>query len=411
MIGRVATRYAIRGMFRHLRRTILSVVGVGVGVAIGLAFTSLMGGSAEMQIRLASESGAGHVKVVPESWPDTREDSLRLNRWREAMETVRSLPGLRAAAPRARTSGLLAFGNRTAGVELTGVDPEAEQASNRLVAESDIEGRYLREGDADVTVVGQALAERLDVELDDDLMVTLSGKDGIRAAMLRIVGLLSTGSRDLDASFCHVTLAEHARLTGRQGAGEIAVLLDDHGRIDEARATLSERVPTGNVVVTWEVVNPGIAANLRGDTAFMRSIVFLVVVMVALGIASAQLAVVLERRREFGVLMALGMKGRQVVGLLAIEAVLTGVAGAAVGLAIGGTLAWHMATRGIDFSRFMGDEMTIENVLFEPVMYGSFGLWIVGYALAVSLAATLAATAYPAWFAVRTDPAEAIRTV
>jgi len=134
-------------------------------------------------------------------------------------------------------------------------------------------------------------------------------------------------------------------------------------------------------------------------------------VMVVLGIASAQLAVVLERRREFGVLMALGMKGRQVVSLLLIEAVLTGLAGAAVGLMIGGPVTWLLATKGVDFSELMGGEVAIENVLLDPVVYGSFGLWLVWYALGVSLAATLAAAVYPAWFAVRTDPAEALRTV
>lgn len=411
MIGPVSVKYAVRGMFRHLRRTILSVIGVGVGVAIGQFAASWMGGATEMQIRAASESGAGHLRVVPAAWPETRENSLRLTDWRKALQTVKRLPGVRLAAPRARATGLLAFGNRTAGVEVTGVEPAAERASNRIVARSRLRGRYLREGDAGVTVVGAALAERLDTEIDDDLMVTLSGKDGIRSAMLRIVGILSTGSRDLDTSLCHVTLPEHARLTGREACGEIAVLLEDYSRIEHARRTLADQMPPGDLVVTWEVVNPAIAANVKGDTAFTRFIVFIVVVMVVLGIASAQLAVVLERRREFGVLMALGMKGRQVVGLLLIEAALTGLAGAAVGLMIGGPVTWLLATKGVDFSELMGGEVAIENVLLDPVVYGSFGPWLIWYALGVSLAATLAAAVYPAWFAVRTDPAEALRTV
>jgi len=411
MIGRVSVKYAVRGMFRHLRRTILSVVGVGIGVAIGQLAASWMGGAAEMQIRAVSESGAGHLRVVPAAWPETRENSLRLTDWRKALEVVKRLPGVRMAAPRARANGLLAFGNRTAGVEVTGVEPDAERASNRIVARSRLHGRYLRKDDPGATVIGAALAKRLEVERDDDLMITLSGKDEIRSAMLRIVGILSTGSRDLDTSLCHVTLSEHARLTGREGAGEIAVLLEDYRRIEPARQALADRMPPGDLVVTWEVVNPAIAANVKGDTAFTRFIVFLVVVMVVLGIAGAQLAVVLERRREFGVLMALGTKGRQVVGLLLIEAALTGLAGAAVAMMIGGPVTWLLATMGVDFSEIMGGEMAIENVLLDPVVYGSFGPWLVWYALGVSLAATLAATVYPAWFAVRTDPAEALRTV
>ncbi|MBN1674966.1 MAG: ABC transporter permease [Kiritimatiellae bacterium] len=412
MIGSISIAYAVRSLLRHPRRTLLSVVGVGIGCGIGIIAAAWIRGAAEMQIRAASESGVGHIQIVPKTWPARRENTLRLPRPDQILTVVRSLPDVRATAMRARSSALLAFGNRAVGVEIAGVQPDAERASNRIVFRSAVTGRYLRPDDTGCAVIGKALARRLRVRLDDDLLVTLAGRREIRSAMLRIVGILETGSRELDAGICHVTLRDIAELTGYEGPAELAVLLKDYRRIDDTQRLLADKLAhTDAAVVTWREVNRELAANVEGDTAFTRMLVMIIIVVVALGITSAQLTAVLERRREFAVLAALGMKGRYVVGVLVAEAVLIGLGGALAALALGTPLAYYLATEGVDFSSMMGGETAICNVLLDPVMYASVGPWIFGYAAAVSLLATLAASVYPAWFAVRTDPAGALREI
>ena len=411
MIGTVSVKYALRSLFRHPRRTILSMLGVGVGCGIGIFASSWTGGSHEMQIRAASESGSGHLRIVPGGWVETRENSLRIADWQRAFHEAQSLPGVKAAAARARTNGLLAFGNRTAGVQVVGVDPEAEYESNRIVNKSTLEGRYLRADDSGKVVIGKALANRLDVELDDDLYVTLTGREEIRSDMLRIVGIIGTGSRDLDATICHTTLNDIERTTGYAGPGEISILLEDHKLIDSRRRELIEKLAGTNDVITWKEVNPGLAANAEGDLAFMRGLIGIIVIVVCLGIASAQLTAVIERRREFAILSALGMKGRQVVGLMVLEALVVGLGGAVVALALGGSGAHYLATEGINFAAFIGEDFSIGNVLLDPYLYGSFGIWLLWYALGVSVTATVVASIYPAWLATKVDPADALRTV
>jgi ABC-type lipoprotein release transport system permease subunit len=411
VIRRVSLQYALRSLGRHPRRTVLSVIGVGVGCSIGLIATAYYRGAAELQVRAASESGAGHLRVVPAAWPETRENRLRLVAPDRVLAELRAMPEVRHTAPRARASALLAFGNRTAGVEMVGVVPSSEEASSRIVRKSRIEGRYLRDDDRGCVVIGKALARRLDVGANDDLLATLSGRDEMGSAMLRVVDLLDTGSRDLDLGVCQVTLEDLARSTGYETTGDISILLADYRRIEAVRRALAGRLPAGDAVVSWTAINPEIAANIRGDTGFFNFLSFVIVVMVVLGIASAQLAAVLERRHEFGVLMALGMRGRQVGALILLEAVLTGLAGAVVALGLGGGIAYRLATRGINFAALMGGDLSFSNVLFDPYLYGDFGFWLVGYAVGVCVAATLLAALYPCWFAARTDPARAMRTV
>lgn len=408
MIGKVSAKYAVRSLLRHPRRTILSVLGAGVGCALGMIALAYYGGAAPMQIRAVAEAGGGHLRVVPKEWPETRENSLRLVDWEKELSAVRAEPGVRFAAPRARANGLLAMGSRTAGVEVTGVEPGVESASNRVVSKSEMEGRYLQAGDAGSAVIGRHLARKLDVGLEDELFVMLSARGEMQSGMLSVVGILDSGSRDINLSLCHVMLEDLAGLTGYEGAGEISILLDDAKLTDSTQKALVDRTPPGNTVITWRDVNPLIAANIEGDTAFFKFLGFVVMVVVVLGITSAQLTAVLERRREFGVLKALGMKGRQLVGLIMLEAVIVGLGGAAVALLLGGYVAYLFATKGVDITAVTG-ESSFGGALFDPIIYGDFDVWLIWYALGVCVTATIVAAVYPSWFAVRTNPAEALR--
>lgn len=404
----IVTRYAVRTLRRNVRRTLLSVVGIGVGVTVTVFMTAFMRGSTQMRVRSIAESGFGHVRVAPADWDRSRDSDLRLTDWEVELAAVRATEGVKTAAPHARSTALLGFGTRVAGVEMLGVDPAAESETSRLVR-AVVEGRYLKDGDRDAAVVGRTITDRLEVELDDDLLLTVVSKDGeMEFAMLRIVGIIETGSRDMDASICHVMLEDIERLTGREGAGEISVTLDDPFQMEAAVSRLRTVVSPEDDVLTWIVVVPGQGGDYQSDKGFMNILAGTVLVVVILGIAGAQLTAILERRREFAVLIALGMRASQVVRLILLEAVVMAVMGATVGL----LLAWfplhQTATKGIDFSTMMGEDLAMSGVLFDPIMYSAPGFWVFPYALMIALVATLVAAVYPAVFALRTDPTSAL---
>jgi ABC-type lipoprotein release transport system permease subunit len=405
----VSAIYAFRSLFRHTRRSLLSVIGVGVGCSIGMFSVSWIAGGSEMQVRAASESGSGHLRIVPAGWTETREDTMRLDRWEDALAVAEALPGVEAIALRAISSGLLGLGNRTAGVALTGVAPDRERAANRIVRKAHIEGRYLNAASEGEVVLGRGLAKRLDARVGDDLYLTLAGREEITGAMLRVVGIAETGSRDIDASFCHVHWKDIERWTGYPGLGEISILLSDPKTIDRARAWLRGNVPGNNEIITWREVNPAIAANIAGDRAFTAMLIVIILVVVSLGIASAQLTAVLERHREFGILSALGMKAHQIVSLVLLESVTIGLGGGVVSLLLGGGSAYLLSTKGINLAAMMGGDASFGGVLLDPYLYGSFGSWVVWYAFGVSLCTTVVASLYPAWQATRVNPAEAVR--
>jgi putative ABC transport system permease protein len=411
MIRKVSVRYALRSLFRHTRRTILSVIGIGIGVAMSLFATSWISGAAKMQIQAAVESGTGHLRIVPTGWLKKRENSLRLKNWRDSAKAARSLSDAKVVTMRARSNALLAFGNRTAGTEMVGVEPQTEKQLNRIVQRGKLEGSYLNPDDRGKIVIGQILAERLDVALNDELYVTLLGRDGIRSEMFVIVGLLKTGSSDIDASFCHVTLETLNDTTGYEGPGEITILLNNHEKLEQQQTELVARLPQNCQVITWRDINPSFAAGVESDRAFTKILIAIIVIVVALGIAGAQLTAILERRRELAILSALGMKGRQVISLIVLEASVVGLGGAVVALLLGGMSAYLLATKGVNLAALMGEDFSFGNILFDPMVYGDFGAWLVWYSLAIAESAIIAASLYPAWLAIKTDPADSLRTI
>lgn len=405
----VEARYAVRSTARNARRTLLSVLGIGVGCALALFMESVNRGRDELFARVGATSGAGHLRIVPAGWRARRDARMRLADWRTDLAAARALPGVSAAAPRARAQVLLAMGTHVVSVEMAGVEAAVEPRIYRFAGKVS-RGRWLEPGERGAAVVGKAIADRLRSDVGDEIVATAVGSAGrIESAMFRLVGIVDTGSDDVDLSVCATALEDVEALTGLSGAGEVTLILDDWRRTEAARPVLAPRVAPGDEVMTWGELNPEFEGHLAQDRAASRIVSAIILLIVLLGVASAQLAAVLERRREFAVLSALGMRGGRMVRLVVEEALAVGLAGAAAGLALGLPFVWHVSVHGLDLRPFMGASYSFQGVIFEPVLYGDLGPWIVPYVLAVAVGATVIASLYPAWFAARIDPAAALR--
>ncbi|MBN2128024.1 MAG: ABC transporter permease, partial [Sedimentisphaerales bacterium] len=152
----ISIRYAVRSLRRHTRRTILAVLGIGLGSAVCLFMIAFVRGEGRMMLKAAAESGTGHFRIVPAQWPEIRENDLRLPRWQRIRDMVRATEGDKLVAAHARKEGLLAFGTRVVGVEIVGVDATVEQRANRLVHRV-TEGSYLTADAPGTTVVGRGV--------------------------------------------------------------------------------------------------------------------------------------------------------------------------------------------------------------------------------------------------------------
>ena len=406
----VSTKYAFYSLLRHTRRTILSIFGIGLGCGLCLLMIGWIKGESIMMLKAAAESGNGHLRVVPDKWVQTRENDFRLNDWRTILQELRSNESIERVTPHSRKEALLAFGTRTIGVEVVGVDPTTEQSTNRLVRKLS-EGHYLNKGTTDTTVVGREIAERLNVELDDELLITVADSDGeMRSSMLRIIGIVETGSQELDASICHITLSDLEKLTALNGVAELTAIVKEPKRLENITKALFEILPRDCAVLTWEEIMPELSSGVKVDETWTQLTVAIIMIVVLLGIASAQLTAVLERRREFAVLSALGMNKARLIKIMLMEGLVLGFIGGITGLILAIPFTYLLATKGINFSRLYGGSgISVSNILIDPVFKGDFGWWLFPLSFILSMTATILSSIYPAWYASKTDPAAALR--
>jgi ABC-type lipoprotein release transport system permease subunit len=403
----ITARYAVHNLARNTRRTLLSVLGVAIGSSVALIDIGMAGGKVDMYLKAMAEGGLGHLRVVPAQWPVKRDASLRLAQWREVLARVRADKEVAVAVPRVRLQGLLAMGTRMAGVEIVGVDPSVEPGAFRYVRVMQ-SGRYLLPVDRAGMVIGRTLAERLGAGVGDSLVVTVAGSTGaIKNAMFEVLGIVDLGGK-LDGTICQIPLAEAATLSGLDGAAEIAVVLKTSDNIGGYTNRLKKALPPGDTAMTWEELSPQGAAAIRFNQAFQVIITVFLVVVALLGVAGAQLTAVLERRREFAVLAALGMGRGAMWKLMLFEGLALGTASLAATMVISVPTVWYFAFVGLRVMPQGG--MSMAGVaLVDPVFRGNFGPWILTLGALLCYTSTLLASLYPGWFATRLHPAEALR--
>ncbi|MGE0786732.1 MAG: ABC transporter permease [Sandaracinaceae bacterium] len=407
----VSARYAGRSLLRSVRRTALSVAGIAFGVGVALFGLAWIRGEGDMMVRAAAGSGVGHMRVAPRGYLQTRDDDDRLPDGEALLERVRAIDGVEVATPHARMGALLGLGTNSVRAEILGVDARTEPRTLRFVRHL-AEGRYLEPDERGAIVLGRTLVERLDAQLGDELVLMAVDERGeMQSQLVTLVGIATSGSRQIDAGIAQVSLADLAALSGRPGVAEITVIASDIRSIDRVRAAVARAVGGSADVLTWQEVAPALVAGVATDAAFMNVAAIIVFVVVLLGVASAQLTAVLERRKEIAVLAALGMGTGSLVRVVLTEGILLGVVGALAALAWAAPLIAYLSGAGVDLRAMFGEEqnMAVGGVLLDPVFYPANGAWIVPTALVLSILATTVASLYPAVFAARTDPASALR--
>jgi len=404
----VTTRYAVRNLTRNPRRTLLSVAGITIGGTIALVNIGITRGKTEMFIRNVAEGGIGHVDVVPDNWIVSHDPGLRLHDWRKTLDELRRDPGVVVATPRVRIQGMLAMGTRVSGVVITGVDPLTEPKALRYVRTLE-SGRYLKPDDSHVMVIGRSIAERLRMGIGDAVVVSVVDSSGAaKSDMFEVVGIVNLGSKQLDSLICQVTLRDAGMLSGTPGAGEISVILRDPSGADRFRDRLLPRLPKGDTAWTWARISPQSEVAVRLNYAFSRIFTVILILVALLGVASSQLAAVLERKRELAMLSALGMGRVSIFRLVFNEALALGTLAGLATMGLAGPITLYFARVGIRILE-SGKSMTALGTVVDPVIYGDFGGWFFAYAAILSYAATIMASLYPAWYAVRLEPAETLR--
>jgi ABC-type lipoprotein release transport system permease subunit len=326
------------------------------------------------------------------------------------VQAVQGTPEVVAVAKRINTGGLISSPEGSFPVMISGIESEVE-APISLIAENIAQGRFLASEDGDAIVIGQAMAELLDVAVGD--RVTLLGRrmdESMRQSTMTVVGVYDLGTKEAEKISVLITLPRAQTLYNlRDQETEVAISLQAVGQEDKLIPALQADLPNYEVD-SWVTLRPEIQEVMALENAFLGIFGFIVLFIASIGILNLMLMAVFERTREMGVLQALGMKGRQLMALFVMEGMMIGAVGAVVGCILGWISILLLAQVGIDISSY-GEAYGEFTALIGDRFYPTVNLSsIIGYGIGVVFIAGLASL-IPARQASRNEPAEALHHV
>lgn len=406
----VFARIALRGIARNPRRTLLTLGSLGAGLAAYLFLSAFASGFYLQMRNNATDLITGHLQIERKGFRDEFDARLALAQAESLLERVRANPLVANAAPRLQAQTMASSPTKSEPLMLYGVDPPAETRVTTL-HQKIVEGAYLSGGRAREIVIGRKLAERLRVRLGEKIVLMAPAADGtLGSAALRITGIVETGNDMFDRTMAVTNLAVARELLAVPGdVSAIAVRLYD---IDDAEAAIpaltSSLTAPAQQIVSWKTLQPEVEQMLDFIRINLRVILIIVFAVVALGVMNTLLMAVLERRREFGLQLALGTQPAQIVRTVLYESLVLGALGLGAGVIAGALIVGYFHAAGFDLSAYSvtGRFPGLTSVIYPVILISN--IWLPAAALFFT---SIAAALYPAWRATRLDPVQVLRHV
>jgi ABC-type lipoprotein release transport system permease subunit len=436
----IDVRLGLRNLFRNRWRSGLTLAAVAVAVALMVwtigflegwlnSMTRGMTGLETLQVQVQTVEHVRNPRVYRTFEPTP-----------EQLRRVAELPGVKGVVRRAELHGLIGTERRSQVARLIGVEAGRE-AEVTPIAEAVVAGRWLAGaaggaadraagpaaggGKALEAVLGQGLARQLEVAPGDELVVFLEGADGsLGNDVLRVVGTVHTGNSMLDRSAVYLHL-EDAQYLGALGDGihRLAIRIRDpdaaRGTAAGVAAALGAAYPLppdaavvgeeALAVLTWQELTPALDQMIqlsRGSYWIMYLLIYLIA---AVGVLNTQRMSAMERRREFGVMMAIGMRPRRLFRSLLVETAVLGLVGAALGALLGGAITWYHATVGLNLALFSDSaSFSYMGVTFSERIHFALTTGALLQPVLVMVGVAVVSGLWPAIRAARIDPAPTI---
>jgi ABC-type lipoprotein release transport system permease subunit len=404
---------AWRNLWRNRRRTLITLFGIAFGVMLAIIGTGIGDASYSRMIDYAARMGAGHVTFQHPEYRELPSLEKTVRGVDALVAAARAEPEVVTAMPRVSGATMLATARGSYGAGFLAVDPARESEETFEILGDITEGAFFESADDKGIILGAKLAENLDVTLGKRVVYTLTDKHGeIVSALARVSGIVHSGAPSVDAALCLLPLGTVREVLGYapDEATQVAIFLRDN-RDDEAiAARMQAATSQGVVALTWKETQPdlyGFIAMKRGGMIVMEVILML---LIGAGIFNSLFVSVMERLREFGIMIAVGFAPAQIFGLVMWESLWLGLAGLFAAALVTAAPYYHMSTEGLDVSQQWGEQGTeVAGVAMDPTLYVSIypeHLIAIGV---IVLLATMAAGLYPAWKAGRVEPVDAIK--
>ncbi|MCG7985421.1 MAG: ABC transporter permease [Candidatus Thiodiazotropha lotti] len=399
-------RVAIRNLLGHPRRTLLTSGAIALGLASLIFLWGFNEGLHRNMLGNFQNAIIGTLQIHRQGFFQQPDLALAIDNPQQISEALER-QGITRYSQRLDTFGLAASDHTTQGVMLIGMDPLNEPKVTELESRIGI-GRFLQPEESYALILGATTANNLQVRLGDKvIMIGYDRYGAMIAESFTLVGIITSGEMGLDSGMAITSLATLQEMVDLHGQVTTFVIkVDEQGLPDLVTSLKDELAGQQLEIMPWYSMFPVMKEWVTLHNGFLYLFLGIVLFIVLAGELNTLLLSMLDRTREFGILMAIGTSRRQIAFLIVVEAVTIGIIGILLGTLLGSLIILLTGTIGIDLSTLLG---STSRFYVDPLIYPQLKLDHLGITASAILLASILSGIYPAWRASLLQPVEAIR--
>lgn len=397
-----------RNVWRNRLRSTVVIVAVALGVFAGVFSTAFMKGMADQRVATAINTELSHIQIHQKGFLLKDEMHLYINNADKIISRLDKNDSVLAATKRLIITAMASSAETGTGVKIIGVIPQTEKQVTDLYTKV-IEGAYLEGVRRNPVVIGQKLAEKLNIKLHSKIVLTFQDIHGnmIQSAF-RIAGIYKTSNSMYDEMNVFVRYSDLLQQVTMpaSSAHEIAIKLKNDDFAKPMAAEFAKEYPNLDVK-PWIDLSPMMEYLVQTMNLYMY--IFIVIILFALlfGIINTMLMVILERIKELGMLMAVGMNKIRVFSMIVLETVFLSLTGGIIGVILSYITVLITHKTGINISNW---SQGLEAMGFDAIVYPGITIPILINVTLLVICTGIIASIYPARKALKLNPADALRT-
>ncbi len=400
-------KLAWRNIWRNKRRTLITIASIFFAMFFALVMRSMQVGSYSHWINSLVQNYVGYIQIHQKGYWDNQSINNTFDYKEDLKKKVSGVEETKAIIPRLESFALASYGTRTKGAMVVGIDPDEEE---KFTKPSDklIKGNALTDNSQGVLITS-GLANYLKIGINDTLVLLSQGYHGITAAgLFPVEGIIEFANPELNRRLIYINLPRCQEFYGAYGRlTSLVINLHDEDELAEAFSKLKEKLDLSQYeVMNWKELRPEMVQQIKSDQSSGYIMLGILYMIIGFGVFGTVLMMTTERRREFGVMIAIGMRKGKLALILSLEILMLGIVGIFTGLVGAFPLIRIMHEHPIRFSGQAAE--AIEQYGIEPVMpFAVHGDFYMGQSLIV-LVIFLVAVMYPIYSVTRIRAVKAI---
>jgi len=404
---RTILKIAWRNIWRTPMRSLIVIGSIVMGIWAGIFVVAFSYGLNKQRTESSIKNAISHIQIHHPEYQKEYDSKFYLGEPDKLNAVLESDKSIESYAFRTLLNGMVSSPIKSNGVRIIGVNKNQEKELTSIYSGL-VKGTYFESNRRNPILIGEALAEKLKVKLQSKVVLTFQDTENtIISGAFRVCGIYKTQYSKYDQGTVFIENKDLHRLLKSENFHQVALLCNSIDQVDSTYNSLKTNLPEYEVK-DWKSIAPELAYADKIMESWLFLIMIIIMLALIFGIINTMLMAVFERRKELGMLMAIGMNRSKIFLLILIETLFLSLIGAPTGLVLGALTIKITSETGINLAFI---SKGLENVGLSSVIYPQIESYFYLFITVMVFLFTLIAAIYPSRKALMLKPTEAIRTI